>query len=178
MRVEIVQPQIDCATEKSTAAANVTATLAANATAAAATESAGVVLGTLQAQIRRAVEESSAFACRVALRFLASLGVWDIVKMVTMPWAMLSSCMFLSMELVQLYEEGITGYFESAWNYLDIGAFSLQIVVDIQLIFQMHPDYIRPTASVSVLLLFFKILFYARGFRSWGPLRDRTPRKG
>ena len=84
-----------------------------------------------------------------------------------MPWAMLSSVMFLAMELVQLFEEGWNGYFKSAWNFLDMGAFSLQLVVDLQVLIGMHPDWIRPTASVSVLLLVFKVTQRGGWTRVW-----------
>jgi hypothetical protein len=50
-----------------------------------------------------------------------------------------------------MYEEGFLAYFDSAWNYLDITAFSLQIIVDFQIVlFELIPStsvYLRPTGE-------------------------------
>jgi len=53
------------------------------------------------------------------------------------------------------------------WNVLDFSAFTLQLLTNI-LVFTRVKGTLA-VASCSILLLYLKILFYARGYKVWGP---------
>ena len=65
-------------------------------------------------------------------------------------------------------EDGLAGYFESFWNYVDVTAFTMQILVDLEVILGFGVTILRPMSAVSLLCLFVKILYFARGFGRWG----------
>ena len=71
------------------------------------------------------------------------------------------------MEVLQM-EDGLAGYFESFWNYVDVTAFTMQILVDLEVILGFGVTILRPMSAVSLLCLFVKILYFARGFGRWG----------
>ena len=52
--------------------------------------------------------------------------------------------------------------------YLNLITFGAQLVVDV--LFLFRSVLLKPLAAWSVLLFFFKILSFARGFSRWGPL--------
>ena len=77
---------------------------------------------------------------------------------------------FLFNELAQLIVEGPVAYFNSIWNYVDVFGFGLQLVASGSWLARGDEYSTRALLSIGSLLLFFKILYFARGFPQWGPL--------
>ena len=103
----------------------------------------------------------------VSTSFLATACFWDMIIFATVPLALVLSSGFLYMEVLQM-EDGLAGYFESFWNYVDVTAFTMQILVDLEVILGFGVTILRPMSAVSLLCLFVKILYFARGFGRWG----------
>ena len=70
----------------------------------------------------------------------------------------------MSLEIRQLLLDGLGG----TWMILNLVTFGAQLVVDVLFIFRS--PLLQAAASWSVLLFFFKILSFARGFSRLGPL--------
>jgi hypothetical protein len=74
---------------------------------------------------------------------------------------------FFILEFRQLYRDGAYNYFSSIWNYFDIVGFSLVIV---NIPYRLYCWENEPVLqSIAALALWFKLLSYARAYRSIGP---------
>lgn len=81
--------------------------------------------------------------------------------------APISSVLFF-VELRHLVFDGSTEYFNDSFKYLDLLTFAMQIIVDALFVTRSH--FMRPACAFNILLFFFKILTFTRGFDTWGPL--------
>jgi len=68
---------------------------------------------------------------------------------------------------IQWWEALMHHFVSDPWNLLDFVAFTTQLIVSC-LVFTPYKITIA-VDSCSILLLYWKILFYARGFKVWGP---------
>jgi len=84
------------------------------------------------------------------------------------PLATLGSLVFLLIETLEVRKFGLMTYISSYWNWLDAFAFTLQLVSDV-LFFLRHEDALS-VAAVAILLLFLKVMYFARGLQRFGPL--------
>ena len=84
------------------------------------------------------------------------------------PFVSLISGVFFFIEIRQLLVDGSVTYFNDPFKYLDLLTFAMQIVVDA--LFVTRSRVMRPVCAFNVLLFFFKILTFTRGFDNWGPL--------
>jgi len=81
----------------------------------------------------------------------------------------------ISIENRVIFQKMLKSYFGSIENIIDLTAFVLQAIVCI--CFLARARGTQSIAAIAVVLQFFKILFYARGWDDWGPLVrivDRT----
>eukprot|EP00743_Colponemidia_sp_Colp-15_P010901 GILK01012079.1.p1 GENE.GILK01012079.1~~GILK01012079.1.p1 ORF type:complete len:488 (+),score=86.91 GILK01012079.1:145-1464(+) len=93
------------------------------------------------------------------------LGAGHIILEVTV---LFLNLLYLIGELTQIRRDGLKQYFSSAWNFLGISSESLiMILVPLRLI---GSDTQWPVASLATQLLWFRSLYFARGFRKTGPL--------
>jgi hypothetical protein len=81
--------------------------------------------------------------------------------------APVSSVLFF-VELRHLLFDGSLEYFNDSFKYLDLVTFAMQIIVDALFVTRSH--FMRPACAFNILLFFFKILTFTRGFDTWGPL--------
>ena len=77
--------------------------------------------------------------------------------------------MFLFNELNQLIHDGLS-YFGKIWNYVDMFGFGLEMVAAVCWLARADEYTVRGLLALGTLLLFIKILYFARGFYQWGPL--------
>mmetsp|Transcript_8650 Transcript_8650/g.11226 ORF Transcript_8650/g.11226 Transcript_8650/m.11226 type:complete len:784 (+) Transcript_8650:2-2353(+) len=112
----------------------------------------------------------------------SSLNESESVKLKNFPGVILIlalSPVFLLKELAQYFQDLTrTGnpltalwihFKDDVWNLIDVGAFSLQIVVAVRFVhFHERRDSLRHLASFAILVLFSKLFFYARGYTELG----------
>ena len=81
-------------------------------------------------------------------------------------------CFFLGLEVRQMLLEGSQNYFagHAVWKALDLACLSLQLIVDGLLAMQVGGWLLAFFACVNVLLFTSRIVSFARGFETWGPL--------
>mmetsp|Transcript_12739 Transcript_12739/g.37927 ORF Transcript_12739/g.37927 Transcript_12739/m.37927 type:complete len:2278 (-) Transcript_12739:673-7506(-) len=91
-----------------------------------------------------------------------------VVAVALFPAVALISSIFFFIELRQLLVDGSDEYFNDSFKYLDLVTFAMQIIVDALFVTRSH--FMRPACAFNILLFFFKILTFTRGFDTWGPL--------
>ena len=76
---------------------------------------------------------------------------------------------FLIIEFQNLRKQGLQ-YFRSFWSMLDISSFGLNIALIVCDLKHIDPDYVRPIAAVTVLMMWCKLFYYLKLFRQTAPL--------
>jgi len=70
---------------------------------------------------------------------------------------------FILFEILQFTERRLN-YFKKAWNYLDLVTYSLVIVYGILVLSEANPINVRPLASLIILCMWIKLLYFLRLF--------------
>jgi WD40 repeat protein len=74
---------------------------------------------------------------------------------------------FVGIELYELIVNGLKSYLSDVWNYFDMAAYSL-IFISVPYHWSNDP-FANELHSVVALVLWMKLLYFARGFRTLGP---------
>ena len=80
--------------------------------------------------------------------------------------AVISNMWFLFGEIVELRASGLTKYLSDVWNYFDISAHSLVILLLVLHCCRSAAEF--EIAAITVMLIWFKLLSLLRGFRGAG----------
>lgn len=96
--------------------------------------------------------------------------VWQYVPVVLMAVQLILSLNMFRLELRQLYEEKIA-YFNNVWNLNDfIVILGSTCGNTLRLIYWEERDTSRVLLSLSIICVYFKVLFFLRAFETSGPL--------
>lgn len=93
-------------------------------------------------------------------------------RLATVLWPVCTFDSFLMFcqECKEIWREGVLLYCSSVWNILDFSTFSVQLAADFLFVFHENEELVRTLLAVSMLMLFSRTMYFARGFTLWGPL--------
>jgi len=107
---------------------------------------------------------------------------WGKIGLLTFPPVAIMSVAYLIHEFRQFKSEGfepaagicrnmyymISGYTKSYWNFIDVMLHTVQLAASI--LFLLRSSGARPVASIAIIFVFVKLLFYCRYWDEFGPL--------
>ena len=102
----------------------------------------------------------------------ASHSTFAAIALGTLPFAFLGSLSFLAIEMRQIRLGSLGEHLRDPWNIVQLSAYGLQLFVDVLFVMRgLFPaGVVRSLCAFSLLLLFFNVLFFARGFDNLGPI--------